>query len=136
MIVVDFLSVLLGVGFGALLGYGLHCTLPRGLPLAFGLLVLIPALTLAFVLPLVFRESATLFLSFCQGFLIAPAALLPLAVKLDRVPPGLTRAGAGLGADSAMRVRLIWVPLLGPAATATGIAIVLLGVFCLAAQHR
>ncbi|MBB2206265.1 hypothetical protein [Gluconacetobacter takamatsuzukensis] len=59
-----------------------------------------------------------------QAVCLVPLVLLPLLRALDRLPPGLARTAAGLGAGRAVRVRGLWVPLLGPAAlAAAGLAL-------------
>ncbi len=44
-----------------------------------------------------------------------PLLLLPVLGVLARMPPGQARAAAGLGAGAAARLRLLWLPQLGPA---------------------
>ncbi|MFW7268689.1 hypothetical protein ACMAUO_12050 [Gluconacetobacter sp. Hr-1-5] len=51
-----------------------------------------------------------------QAACLVPLVLLPLLRALDRLPPGLARTAAGLGAGRAVRLRGLWLPLLGPAA--------------------
>ncbi|MBB2158247.1 hypothetical protein HLH33_18440 [Gluconacetobacter diazotrophicus] len=50
-----------------------------------------------------------------QGFCLVPLVLLAPLRALDRLPPGLTRTAAGLGAGPGARARGLWLPLLGPA---------------------
>lgn len=68
-----------------------------------------------------------------QAVCLVPLVLLPLLRALDRLPPGLTRTAAGLGAGRLVRLRGLWLPLLGPSALAAAVlavaGAVMVGVF-------
>jgi ABC-type spermidine/putrescine transport system permease subunit II len=51
----------------------------------------------------------------CRSLGVVPALLLPVLGVLVRLPAGQSRAAAGLGAGTAARLRLLWLPQLGPA---------------------
>ncbi|AQS87460.1 hypothetical protein AA101099_2936 [Neoasaia chiangmaiensis NBRC 101099] len=90
------------------------------------LLFLIPGLVVAWMLA---RDPATAMIparAFWEGVLIAPACFLPLIIKLRHIDPQLARTGAGLGAGPSARLRLIWLPLLGPSAGVTTLLTALL----------
>ncbi|WP_215761425.1 hypothetical protein [Acetobacter sp. P1H12_c] len=78
------------------------------------LLVLLPATGLALALPFLLHSSTpTLLLSFFQGVLIGPAlSLVPLG-HLKDAPPTWRRTAQELGATPFLRLRLLWLPLLG-----------------------
>ncbi|RFP03065.1 hypothetical protein BGC31_15465 [Komagataeibacter xylinus] len=84
------------------------CMLLRGLLLC----LLLPGLALAVWWPHL-AHGAGVARCIGQGLCLAPAAMWPLLRVLDRIPPGLSRTASGLGADAKMRLRLLWLPLLG-----------------------
>ncbi|GAA4475296.1 hypothetical protein [Gluconacetobacter asukensis] len=67
-----------------------------------------------------------------QAVCLVPLVLLPLLRALDRLPPGLARTAAGLGAGRVVRLRGLWLPLLGPAALGAAVlavaGVVMMGV--------
>ncbi|GAN87994.1 hypothetical protein LU298_13940 [Komagataeibacter intermedius] len=103
------------------------CVLLRGMMLS----LVLPGLGLALWWPRL-AHGGSMAGCVMQGLCIAPAAMWPLLRVLDRIPPGLSRTASGLGADAKMRLRLLWLPLLGlPVA---GVAAFSLGMIVLCAM--
>lgn len=122
---------------GLLLGCTVITLLMRLLPARYvrllGLLVLLPGPALAFALPELHKAGvifAGRYYDVLQGGLISPAVMLPFGATFLGMPAGTTRAAIGLGAKFSTRVRLIWLPLLLPAALLSCTMAVLLTVGC------
>lgn len=79
------------------------------------LLVLLPGVGGALCLPrLLGAGGAGSMWPVLQGMLLCPlVTVLPLRTLL-RVPASVSRTAWGLGAGTWMRVRMLWLPLLGP----------------------
>ncbi|GAN90666.1 hypothetical protein Gbfr_020_066 [Gluconobacter frateurii M-2] len=126
-------SILLGLFLGCALIALLMRLLPAKHVRLLGLLVLLPGPALAFAIPELHKAAVAFtgrHYDVLQGALIAPAVMLPFGATLLWVPAGTTRAAIGLGANFATRARLIWLPLLLPAALLSFTMAVLLTVGC------
>ena len=122
---------------GLLIGCGVITLLMRLLPARhvrlLGLLVLLPGPALAFALPELHRAGLSFIgrhYDILQGVLISPAVMMPFGATLLGLPIGTTRAAIGLGADLKTRLKLIWLPLLLPAALLSLTIAVLLCLGC------
>lgn len=125
--------ILLGLILGCIAIGLLMRLLPAKQVRLLGLLVLLPGPALAFAIPELHKAGIAFtgrYYDILQGLLISPPVMLPLGATLLGVPAGTTRTAIGLGANLATRLRLIWMPLLLPAALLSGIVAVLLTIGC------
>lgn len=83
----------------------------RGVLLA----LLLPGVAGAAYLPLFMPHAEGVVLSMLQGLLLCPLVTLFPLWALERLPANVSRTAWGLGAGPWMQVRMLWLPLLGPA---------------------
>lgn len=133
MIFHNLLIVLSGLLSGCVLAALFLRVLPRPACRNLGLLLLLPTLGTAFMLPAFHKAIISgSYLPFWQGVLLATAIVFPIGNAVLRRPSDLTRAAIGLGADTTARLRLIWLPLLLPSILFSSLLAAVLSFTCAA----